>query len=125
MILYQYTVIIFYSYTPVDPMKITEFQFESLPEEAQFCTNTLIYAFHETGFIEFKAFCMINAQAQPYDVELEKKSEDSYVVHILTNCDMPVMSEKCILVTGRLTCPEVNQQLFMTVQQEINWGELL
>lgn len=100
-------------------MKIIEFEFIPMPDSAQFCTEEVIYAFHEEGFIEFMAYCMINSFAQPLDIEIEEVGENSYICHVLTVTEMIVMSERCIMVKGRLECKEVNQQLEMTVRQRI------
>ncbi len=100
-------------------MKILEFKFDIMPDTAQFCTDAVIFAFHEVGFIEFKAYCMINSMARPFDIKIEKIGKNIYICHVLTECEISAMSEKCILLSGKFECREVNQQLRMTVRQEI------
>lgn len=104
-------------------MKIIEFKFEPMPDSAQFCTENVIYAFHEEGFIEFKAYCMINSQAQPVNIEIEEIRENRYMCHVLTECELTAMSEKCILLKGKLECKEVNKQIQMTVRQRMVEGQ--
>jgi len=100
-------------------MKLIEFKFDPLPDSAQFCTDNVIYAFDEEGFIEFKAYCMINSMATPVNLEIEELGKDRYICHVLTVCELPVLSEKCILISGKMECKEVNQQLQMTARQQI------
>ncbi len=100
-------------------MKIIEFNFEYMPDSAKFCTDTIIYTFHEVGFIEFKGYCMINSMASPVNVEIEEDGKNRYIVHVLTACELIAMSEKCILVSGKMECKEVNQQLQMAAQERI------
>jgi len=100
-------------------MKIIDFEFEHLPDSAQFCSNTVIYAFHDVGFIEFKAYCMINSMAQPIAIEIEETGENSYICHIVTSCELTAMSEKCILLKGKLECKQVNQQLQLSVRERL------
>ncbi len=75
-------------------MNIIEFEFDPLPDSVQFCTDTVIFAFHEVGFIEFRAYCMINSLAQPIDIEIEEIGENRYLCHVLTACELTAMSEK-------------------------------
>lgn len=103
-------------------MNIIEFRFEPKPDSAQFCTDTVIFAFHEEGFIEFRAYCMINSQARPVDIEIEEIGENRYMCHVLTICELTAMSEKCILLKGKLECKAVNQQMQMTVSERIVEG---
>ncbi|THB79898.1 MAG: hypothetical protein D3926_09815 [Desulfobacteraceae bacterium] len=100
-------------------MKIIEFKFEYLPESAQFCTDTVIHTFHETGFIEFKGYCMINSMASPVDIEIEAQEKDRYILHIHTVCELIAMSEKCIFLSGKMECNAVNQSLQMTARERI------
>ncbi len=100
-------------------MKIIEFKFEYIPDSAKFCTDTIIYTFHEVGFIEFKGYCMINSMASPVDIEIEKKGKDKYIFHVLTVCELIAMSEKCILLSGKMECKEVNQKLQMASRERI------
>jgi len=100
-------------------MKIIEFKFDLMPDSAQFCTDTVIYSFHEEGFIEFKTYCMINSMARPVNIEIEEVGQNRYICHVLTVCELTAMSEKCILLSGKMECKEVNQQLQMTVRQRI------
>jgi hypothetical protein len=102
-----------------EKMKIIEFKFDPMPDSAQFCTDTVIYAFHEVGFIEFRAYCMINSLAQPVNIEIVEIGENRYMCHVLTVCELTAMSEKCILLKGKLECKEVNEQMQMTVRQRI------
>ena len=103
-------------------MKIIDFTFGLMPDSSQFCTDTVIYAFHETGIIEFRAYCMINSQAQPVDIEIEQTGDNSFICHVLTECELTAMSEKCIMLEGKLECREINQQLQMTVGERIIEG---
>jgi len=100
-------------------MKIIDYSFEHLPDSAQFCSDTVIFAFHDVGFIEFRAYCMINSMAQPVSIELEAIGDNSFVCHVVTTCELTAMSEKCILLQGKLECKEVNQQLQLTVRQRL------
>ena len=90
-----------------------------MPDSAQFCTDTVIYAFHEVGFIEFKAYCMINSMARQVNIEIEEVGQNKYICNVLTVCELTAMSEKCILLSGKMECKEVNQQLQMIVRQRI------
>ncbi len=103
-------------------MDIIEFEFSSMPESFQFCTDTVIFAYHDAGFMEFQAYCMINSQARPMGIEIEETGENRFLCHVLTSCGMIAMSEKCILLKGKLKCKEVNQQMHMTVRQRIIEG---
>ncbi len=100
-------------------MKIIDFKFERLPDSAQFCSNVAIYSFFEEESIEFKAYCMINSMAEPVDIAMEQIDDNHYKFHILTDCEMPAMSERCILVSGKLNCRQVNHQLHITCEQRI------
>ena len=104
-------------------MKIIAFTFETMPGSAQFCTDTVIYSFHEEGFIQFKAYCMINSMASPVDIELEAVGKNQYICHILTVCEMTALSEKCIFISGKMACKEVNQHLQMIVRQKLDSKE--
>jgi len=100
-------------------MKIIDYSFEHLPDSAQFCSDTVIFVFHDVGFIGFRAYCMINSMAQPVAIELEAVADDSFVCHVVTTCELTAMSEKCILLQGKLKCKEVNQQLQLSVRQRL------
>lgn len=100
-------------------MKIIDYSFEHLPDSAQFCSDTVIFAFHDFGFIEFRAYCMINSMAQPVAIELEAIGDNSFVCHVVTTCELTAMSEKCILLLGKLEWKEVNQQLQLSVCQRL------
>ncbi len=100
-------------------MKIIEFTFDHMPPSAQFCTHTVIYLFNDAGFIEFKAYCMINSMAEPIGLELERIGENRYLCHVLTVCEMTALSEKCILISGKMTCRVVNPELEMTVREHL------
>ena len=100
-------------------MEIIEFNFEKMSDSAQFCTDVAIHSFHEEGFIEFRAYCIINSMAKPVNIELVRIEENEYKCHVLTVCELLAMSERCILVSGKLTCGEVNHQLRITAKQKI------
>ncbi len=90
-----------------------------MPDSAQFCTDNVIYAFHEEGFMEFKGYCMINSMASPVNIEIEAVENDRYICHVLTVCELTAMSEKCILLSGKIECKKVNQQLQITAAERI------
>ena len=100
-------------------MKIIKYEFKPMADSAQFCTNSAIYAFHELGFIEFMAYCMINSQATPVDIEIEQVGTGEYMCHVRTVCDLIALSEKCIQVKGRLERKEVNRQMQINVRERI------
>lgn len=100
-------------------LRIIDFKFERMSDSAQFCTDVAIHSFHEEGFIEFKAYCMINSMAEPMDLEIEKVGENEYKCHVLILYEMTAMSEICILVSGRMECREVKQQLKITVKEKM------
>ncbi len=100
-------------------MKIIEYKFDLMPDSAQFCTDTVIYAFHEEGFMEFKGYCMINSMASPVNIEMEGVGKNRYICHVLTVCELTAMSEKCIMLSGKMECKEVNQQLQITAKERI------
>ena len=90
----------------------------------QRCGLPVIQPFGEKmNIIEFRAYCMINSLAQPIDIEIEEIGENRYLCHVLTACELTAMSEKCVLLKGKLECKEVNQQMLMTVRQRIVHGQ--
>ena len=100
-------------------MKVIGVTFDALSESAQFSSDTAIHAFHEEGVVEFKGYCMINSLAEPFGIELEQVKENEYTLHVLTRCEMEAMSERCILVSGTLSCGEVNHSLRIAVSQKM------